>query len=50
LIDGEDSRHGPLEMFLVCDAQGLGAGAYVKKPYTKEKLGLAVRKELDRSA
>ncbi|MEI7671679.1 MAG: ATP-binding protein, partial [Deltaproteobacteria bacterium] len=32
----------------VHDAQELGAGAYVKKPYIKEKLGLAVRKELDR--
>jgi PAS domain S-box-containing protein len=31
-------------------AQALGAGAYVKKPYVIEKLGLAVRKELDRSA
>ena len=29
-------------------AQSLGAGSYVKKPYIKEKLGLAVRKELDR--
>jgi len=29
-------------------AEGLGAGAYVRKPYIKEKLGLAVRKELDR--
>ena len=29
-------------------AQALGAGAYVKKPYIMEKLGLAVRKELDR--
>jgi CheY-like chemotaxis protein len=28
-------------------AQTLGAGAYVRKPYVKEKLGLAVRKELD---
>jgi PAS domain S-box-containing protein len=28
-------------------AQALGAGAYVKKPYVGEKLGLAVRKELD---
>lgn len=28
--------------------QALGAGAYVKKPYITEKLGLAVRKELDR--
>ena len=30
-------------------AQALGAGAYVKKPYIIEKLGLAVRKELDRT-
>lgn len=29
-------------------ARELGAGAYVKKPYVLEKLGLAVRKELDR--
>ncbi|MDP2862749.1 MAG: PAS domain S-box protein, partial [Desulfobacterales bacterium] len=29
-------------------AQALGAGAYVKKPYVIEKLGLAVRKELNR--
>ena len=28
-------------------AKDLGAGAYVRKPYIKEKLGLAVRKELD---
>jgi len=28
--------------------QVLGAGAYVKKPYIMEKLGMAVRKELDR--
>jgi CheY-like chemotaxis protein len=32
----------------VYDAHALGAGAYVKKPYVIEKLGLAVRKELDR--
>jgi len=31
-------------------AQELGAGAYVRKPYVLEKIGLAVRKELDRSA
>jgi PAS domain S-box-containing protein len=30
--------------------QALGAGAYVKKPYIMEKLGMAVRKELDRVA
>jgi len=29
-------------------AQSLGAGAYVRKPYVIETLGLAVRKELDR--
>ena len=29
-------------------AQNLGAGAYVKKPYVLEKLGLAVRLELDK--
>jgi PAS domain S-box-containing protein len=28
--------------------QQIGAGEYVKKPYTLEKIGLAVRKELDR--
>jgi CheY-like chemotaxis protein len=32
----------------VREAQNLGAGAYVKKPYTLEKLGLAVRAELDK--
>jgi CheY-like chemotaxis protein len=32
----------------VRQAQALGAGAYVKKPYHLEKIGLAVRKELDR--
>ncbi|MBA4421738.1 MAG: hypothetical protein C0390_01405 [Syntrophus sp. (in: bacteria)] len=30
-------------------AQALGAGAYVRKPYVIEKLGLAVRRELDRT-
>jgi len=34
----------------VSRAQALGAGTYVKKPYLLEKLGLAVRKELDRPA
>ncbi len=29
--------------------QALGAGAYVRKPYVIEKLGLAVKKELNRS-
>ncbi|HLP61939.1 MAG TPA: ATP-binding protein, partial [Candidatus Deferrimicrobium sp.] len=32
----------------VKEAQRLGAGAYVKKPYTLEKIGLAVRTELDK--
>jgi signal transduction histidine kinase/ActR/RegA family two-component response regulator len=31
-------------------AQALGAGAYIRKPYTFEKIGLAVRTELDRLA
>jgi PAS domain S-box-containing protein len=31
-------------------AQALGAGTYVKKPYVLEKLGLAVRQELDRTS
>jgi hypothetical protein len=26
----------------------MGAGAYVQKPYTLEKFGVAVRRELDR--
>ena len=30
------------------EAQKLGAGAYVKKPYTLEKIGLVVREELER--
>ncbi len=34
----------------VSRAKALGAGAYVKKPYVFEKLGLAVRKELDQPA
>jgi PAS domain S-box-containing protein len=33
----------------VYQAQALGAGAYVKKPYALEKLGLAIRRELARS-
>ncbi len=33
----------------VITAQALGAGAYVRKPFVIEKLGLAVRKELDRN-
>jgi CheY-like chemotaxis protein len=33
----------------VREAQRLGAGTYVRKPYLIEKLGLAVRQELDRA-
>jgi CheY-like chemotaxis protein len=32
----------------VRQTQALGAGAYVRKPYILEKIGLAVRRELDR--
>jgi len=32
----------------VRDAQAMGAGEFVRKPYILEKIGLAVRKELDR--
>ena len=32
----------------VREAQKLGAGAYVKKPYTLEKIGMAIRDELER--
>jgi two-component system cell cycle sensor histidine kinase/response regulator CckA len=34
----------------VKEALRLGAGAYVKKPYTVEKLGTTIREELDRKA
>ena len=36
------------ETQLVLEIKRLGAGEYVKKPYTLEKIGMAVRKELDR--
>jgi signal transduction histidine kinase/CheY-like chemotaxis protein len=36
------------ETDLVKQAQALGAGAYVPKPYILEKIGLAIRNELDR--
>jgi len=32
----------------VKEAQNLGAGAYVKKPYLMEKLALSIKTELDR--
>jgi CheY-like chemotaxis protein len=41
---------GYAETERVKKAQSLGAGAYVKKPYVLEKLGLAVKKELGRLA
>jgi two-component system, cell cycle sensor histidine kinase and response regulator CckA len=34
----------------VREAQRLGAGTYIKKPYTLEKIGMAVRAELDTQA
>jgi two-component system cell cycle sensor histidine kinase/response regulator CckA len=30
-------------------AQASGAGKYIKKPYTSEKIGVAVRRELEKS-
>jgi DNA-binding NtrC family response regulator len=33
----------------VGEAQKLGAGSYVRKPYTLEKIGMAVRAELEKS-
>ena len=33
----------------VKEAQKLGAGTYIKKPYLFNRFGMAVRKELDRS-
>ncbi len=33
----------------VKEAQRLGAGSYIRKPYTMEKIGLALRAELNRS-
>ncbi|MCK5163831.1 MAG: response regulator, partial [Desulfobacula sp.] len=32
----------------VKETQRLGAGKYIKKPYTMEKIGVAVKEELDR--
>ena len=29
-------------------AQELGGGAYVRKPYIRKKIGLAIRRELDK--
>jgi DNA-binding NarL/FixJ family response regulator len=39
---------GFAETDAVREAQRLGAGRYVKKPFTLEKIGLAVKEELER--
>ena len=36
------------ETHRVKEAQRLGAGEYIKKPYTLEKIGLAIKRELER--
>jgi PAS domain S-box-containing protein len=41
---------GYSENHRVREAQRLGAGTYVRKPYMLEKIGIAVRRELDRPA
>jgi two-component system, cell cycle sensor histidine kinase and response regulator CckA len=41
---------GYAETERVAEAQACGAGAYVRKPYMMERLGMEVRKELDRQA
>jgi signal transduction histidine kinase/ActR/RegA family two-component response regulator len=41
---------GYAESERIYEAQRLGAGPYIKKPYTLGKIGRAVRAELDRSA
>ncbi|MGI5837444.1 MAG: hypothetical protein ACOX87_13280 [Chloroflexota bacterium] len=38
---------GYAESDRVVDAQALGAGSYVRKPVTLEKLARAIRRELD---
>ena len=40
--------NGYSETEQVKKAQALGVGAYVQKPYVLEKIGIAVRNELDR--
>ena len=39
---------GYAESERVLEVQKMGAGSYVRKPYSLEKIGLAVRRELDR--
>ena len=36
------------ETYRLKEAQRLGAGKYIKKPYTLEKIGLAVKEELEK--
>ena len=43
------SGSGFSETERVCKAQEIGAGAYVRKPYVLEKIGLAIRQELDKA-
>jgi len=51
LLDGlalnESYLSGYSQTESVQEAQRLGAGSYIKKPFTLEKIGLAVRNELD---
>ena len=39
---------GVSETDRVREAQELGAGKYIKKPYTLEKIGIAVKEELEK--
>jgi hypothetical protein len=43
-------RERLLETERVTKAQALGAGPYIRKPYVMEKIGQAVRQELDKRA
>jgi two-component system cell cycle sensor histidine kinase/response regulator CckA len=40
---------GYAETDAVKETQKLGAGKYIKKPYTLEEIGIAIKKELDNS-
>jgi len=42
------SIHGYAKTKEVDIAQELGAGKYIKKPYTLEKIGIAVKEELEK--
>jgi len=43
-----DHGSGFLKTLGVKEGQRLGAGKYIKKPYTLEKIGVAVKKELEK--